>query len=97
MLRHAVKLHTNPRMKEIAETWKSKTVYWDGAIGYKGLEEEEKDLTQSSLRAEHRGHREGRLLIKQFAHIISLGRAEKENTCRLGLRFMSGLWRFARA
>jgi hypothetical protein len=34
------------------------TVYWDGATGYKGLKKDEKGLTQSSLRAEHRAHRE---------------------------------------
>jgi hypothetical protein len=34
------------------------TVYWEGAIGYKWLAKEEKGIAQSSLRAEHRGHRE---------------------------------------
>jgi len=59
MLRHAVKLHTNPRMKEIAETGRARQFYWDGAIWVQGAGRRKKDLTQSSLRAEHRGHREG--------------------------------------
>jgi hypothetical protein len=59
MLRHAVKLRAKPKAKVMLET---RRVYWDGPMAYKGLKREEKDLTQSSQRAEHRGHGEVREL-----------------------------------
>jgi hypothetical protein len=87
MLRHAVKLRANPKAKVMLET---RRVYWDGAMAYKGLKREEKDLAQSSQRAEHRGHGEVRDLQApcegfEFA-LILCGKEETDNAETLRTR-----------
>ena len=42
MLRHAVKLHTNPRMKEIAETGRARQFTGMGRLGTRGWKKERK-------------------------------------------------------
>src|SRR5882757_7284915 len=46
MLRHAVKLHTNPRMKEIAETGRARQFTGMGRLGTRGLERRERPNTE---------------------------------------------------